>query len=317
MLPAATRVATAMAEIRIRIRVVDEAVITRLDSHWRSRGSIRRHARVKLLPPLRIDVPAAQYRDQRVAHWEFAMMKERRCQSYGAAGFRDEPGCRQHHAHRCDNLVLGYGHNPIYEDHNMCKIENAKRLRTKPVGDGARCLRSRPFHKRPGVEGLLRIRRQLRFDTPYLDPSVLRRCQLHGSRNAAQQPTTRYWRENHDTAALTQPSGASDRSLRLNQPKLLENLKPAGPLSGNDRRIVIRRNDSVPMRAGEFLRLRPPLRTGRPHQHHLRAHRLRSLALDSRCVVWHHDHGLSSQRPRSVRHTLGVVPARIRNHASP
>src|SRR5208283_1549773 len=71
-----------------------------------------------------------------------------------------------------------------------------------------------------------------------------------------------------------------------------------------------------PMPRRQLFRLTLTLIASRAHPDDLRAQRRRSLALDRRSIVGHHDDSLHAQRPRRVSHPLRMIAARIGNDSA-
>ena len=193
----------------------------------------------------------------------------------------------QHHPHRRQNLFLRSPSQSRPRTRKICAKFRTPPTRVRSPSQIVRVrLRRRPLHQRPGVERLLRIRRQLRLRAPHLHPrapypSICRR-QLHRRCHPAQQPATRHRRHHHNAALAARhpgrrrsapeskscpelaegtpafnsslPFGLFCRPLSTCVPAHSQPLRSAAPQSPAhtspdrlaDRRIVIRRNHSVP-----------------------------------------------------------------------
>ena len=112
-------------------------------------------------------------------------------------------------------------------------------------------------------------------------------------------------------------AAAGDRSQhQVNVRQSLHDLQAAGPLSGDDLFVVIRRNDDVAVLANELLGNREPLARGQTHIHHLSAERQRGRALDGRRVRRHDNDGFSAHLAGGIGNALSVVAAGVGDDAS-
>ena len=190
-------------------------------------------------------------------------------------------------AHRVGDLVLADGHDLVHEAPQVLERQRAERVRPQAIGHRASGLLRGPGHQRARLERLLGIGRQLRLDA---DDPRRRRQGLDCGRHAGRQPAAG---DGHDDA----------RDVR----KVLDDLEPAGPLPGDDRRVVVGLDHDQPALVGEPQRQDVPLLGVHARELDLGAVALDALDLDPRRVARHADHRMRAEQPRGAGHRLGVV----------
>src|SRR5260370_20925462 len=193
-------------------------------------------------------------------------MEENRSRSYSTAGLGDNPSIVQDQAHGFADLIFAYGHDIVYELHDMREGNFSYRRGAQPIGKGGSYLLGRECHPLLLAQAGLGIASQLRFNSHNF---YLRVHLFYSGSNSADEPASAY---------------GSQNQLYIGQ--VFHYFQTYCALAGNDFFIILGRHEHKAVLRFQLCCLVDAVTPVRSYNYHLRPVSFGCFELDIRDIVW-------------------------------